>query len=174
MRKMIEVLGFWDSILFVLLGVFTALWGVRLARLTASLIFGFTLGYIFYSYTTPGLKATLTPLVLFLLGFIIGGMIGFAAFKLVVSLITGYLLADLLVSTGYIVNTETALVVLSLAFAAIIYALMEKILALGFAALGAGLVYAGLTGAGISTQISLLVTAILFILGLANQLRRFF
>lgn len=171
---MIEVLGFWDSVLFVLIGVFTALWGTRLARLTASLVFGFSLGYIFYAYTTPTLKATLTPLVLFLLGFIVGGMIGFAAFKIVVSLLTGYILTDLLVATGYIANKETALVVLSLAFAAILYALMDKILAFSFSALGAGLVYMGLASAGVNPQISLLVGALLFIIGLVNQTKGLF
>ncbi|AKG38274.1 hypothetical protein MA03_01815 [Infirmifilum uzonense] len=164
--------GFWDSILFILLGVFTALWGVRLARLTASLIFGFWLGYVFYAFTTPTLKASLTPLVLFFLGFIIGAMIGFAAFKLVVSLLTGFMISYLLVATGYIVNGETALVVLSLAFAAIIYAVMEKILALGFATMGAGLVYIGLRGASIPPNISLIVAVLILILGLMSQLRR--
>ncbi|QOJ78721.1 hypothetical protein IG193_08220 [Infirmifilum lucidum] len=164
-------IGFWDSAILVLLGVITAFWGVKFARLLASLVFGLAMGYVFYAYSTPALKATLLPLVLFLLGFVVGAMIGFSAFKLVVSLLSGYVVSEILMSTGYVVHNETAILVLTLAFAAIIYALMEKMLALGFSLLGAGLVYRGLLAAGVQPAFSLLVAVAVFILGFIVQTR---
>ncbi len=164
--------GFWDSALLVLLGAITAFWGLKFARLLASLIFGLAVGYVFYAYSTPALKAALFPLVLFLLGFVVGAMIGFSAFKLVVSLLSGYVVSELLVSTGYVVRSEAAILVLTLAFAAIIYALMEKAMALGFSLLGAGLVYKGLLAAGIQPTFSMIVAVAVFILGFLAQTRK--
>lgn len=169
---MVPLLGFWDSVLLILLGVFTAIWGVKLARLVASLVFGFAMGYVFYAYSTPALQATFTPLVLFLVGFIVGAMIGFSAFKMVVSLLSGYILAELLVSTGYVASGETAVLILALAFAAIIYALMDKALAIGFALLGAGMVYQGLLAAGIQGSLALILALAVFVIGVLPQTRR--
>jgi len=161
----------WLGALLALLGVIVAIWGLRIAKLMVSLIFGLAMGYLLYAYSAPSLRESLGSPALFLLGFLLGALIGFSTFKLALSLLSGFLSAYAIVSAGLIVDREEAVALLSLALAAVIYYLVDKLLAAVFALAGALLLYYGLETAGLKGWIPLLAAAVVFIAGLARQRR---
>uniref|UniRef100_A0A7J3X7T9 DUF4203 domain-containing protein n=1 Tax=Thermofilum pendens TaxID=2269 RepID=A0A7J3X7T9_THEPE len=161
----------WLGALLALLGVIVAIWGLRIAKLIVSLTFGLALGYLLYAHSAPSLKESLGGPALFLLGLLLGALIGFSTFKLALSLLAGFLSAHAIVSAGLIANQERAVALLSLALAAVIYYLVDKLLAAVFALAGALLLYYGLETAGLEGWIPLLAAAVVFIVGLVRQRR---
>jgi len=161
----------WLGALLALLGLVVEIWGLRLARLLVSLTFGLAMGYLLYAYSAPSLRESLGGPALFLLGLVLGALIGFSAFKLALSLLAGFLSAHVVMSTGFVVDGGEAVALLSLALAAIIYRLVDKLLAAVFALAGALLLFYGLEIAGLRGWISLLAAAAVFIVGLISQKR---
>ncbi|MEM0087753.1 MAG: hypothetical protein QXT33_02440 [Thermofilum sp.] len=157
------------SLALIILGVVLAFFGVKLAKLLVSLSFGLAVGYLLYAYASPSLTAAVGRPVLFAVGFIAGALIGFSTFKLAVSLLAGFLAAYSLAAFGIIVNAEEAVALLSLAFAAVLYYLAERLLALVFALAGAGMVLLGSLGLGLGTLISLVLAFVVFAAGLARK-----
>jgi hypothetical protein len=161
----------WLGALLALLGFIVAVWGFRLAKLLVSLTFGLALGYLLYAYSAPSLRESLGSPALFLLGFVLGALIGYSAFKLALSLLAGFLSAYAIASTGIIVKSEEAVALLTLALAAVIYYLVDKLLAVVFALAGSLLLYYGLEVIGLKGWIPLVAAAVVFALGLASQKR---
>jgi uncharacterized membrane protein (UPF0136 family) len=161
-----------DALLLAVLGVITAVWGYKLARLWVSLLSGITLGYVFYQYSSYELQAALTPLVLFVIGFIVGAMIGFVIFKLAISLVAGFAIAQLLISAGIFVANETALIILTIVFAMILYAIVDKLLAFVFIIGGAALFFIGLLAVQLPMVIVAILTLLIIVLGIYKNIRR--
>ena len=161
-----------DALLLAVLGVITAVWGYKLARLWVSLLSGIALGYVFYQYSSHELQAVLTPLVLFVIGFIVGAMIGFAIFRLAISLVAGFAIAQSLISAGLFVANETALIVLTIVFAMILYAIVDKLLALVFIIGGAALFFIGLQAVQLPMIIVAILTLLIIVLGIYKNIRR--
>lgn len=157
------------SLALIALGVVVALFGVKLAKLLTSLSFGLAVGYLLYAYTSPSLVAAVGRPALFALGFVVGALIGFSVFKLALSLMAGFLVAYSLVSFGVVVHSEEAVALLSLAFAAVLYYLAEKLLALVFALAGAGMVLIGSLGLGLGPWVSLGLALVVFAAGLIRR-----
>lgn len=160
-------LGSLGPILLGVAGVTIALWGVKLARIAASLTFGLALGYALAVHSGPALRASVGPLGLFLLGFAAGSAVGFSAFKLVAALLAGSWLSSLALELGFISGSWEVLVLTSAAFAAAVYTLAEKLLAFSFALLGAGMLYFALRPF-IGVEYSLLAALALFAVGLVR------
>lgn len=164
-------LGFLGSVFLGMAGIIIALWGVKFARITASLTFGLALGYALAVYSGSILKASIGSLGLFLLGFTVGFATGFSAFKLVAALLAGFWFSGLALELGFISSNWEILVLTSAAFAAVVHALMGKLLALGFALLGAGMLYSALRF-HIQVEYSLLAALTLFIVGFMKQWKK--
>ena len=161
-----------DALLLAVLGVITAVWGYKLARLWVSLLSGIALGYVFYQYSSHELQVALTPLVLFVIGFIVGAMIGFVIFKLAISLVAGFAIAQLLISAGIFVANETALIILTIVFAMILYAIVDKLLAFVFIIGGAALFFIGLLAVQLPMVIVAILTLLIIVLGIYKNIRR--
>ncbi len=164
-------LGFLGSILLGAAGVIIALWGVKLARIAASLTFGLALGYALAAHSGPALKASIGPFGLFLLGFAAGFAVGFSAFKLIAALLAGLWLSSLALELGFISGNWEALVLASAAFAAAVHTLAEKLLAFSFALLGAGMLYFALRH-HLNVEYSLLAALALFAIGLVKKRKK--
>ncbi|MEM1508422.1 MAG: hypothetical protein QXY49_06020 [Thermofilaceae archaeon] len=164
-------LGFIGSIFLGMAGIIIALWGAKFARITASITFGLALGYALAIHSGSLVKASIGSLGLFLLGFAAGFATGFSAFKLVAALLAGLWLSDLALELGFISSNWEVLVLTSAAFTTVVHTLMEKLLALGFALLGAGMLYFTLRSY-IQVEYSLLAALVLFIIGLMKQWKR--
>jgi|GEM_PF-2744942 hypothetical protein len=156
-----------EALVLALIGFVTAVWGYRLARLWVSLVSGVALGYVFYLYSTPQLKATLTPVVLFILGFMAGAMIGFTVFKLAISALAGYALTRSLVSAGLFLADESSLIVLTVVFAMILYAVVDKMLPLVFALAGAALLFIALTEIHVPVILATVLAVLTLVIGLS-------
>jgi len=71
-------------------------------------------------------------------------MIGFTVFKLTISALAGYALTQSLVSAGLFLADESSLIVLTVVFAMILYAVVDRLLPLMFALAGAALLFIAL------------------------------
>jgi len=160
------------GLLLAVLGFITAMWGYKLARLWASLLSGIALGYVFYQYSSYELQALLTPLVLFIIGFIAGAMIGFAIFKLAISLVAGFAVAQSLISAGLFKANEISLIVLTILFAMILYAVVDKLLALVFVIGGAALLFIGLLLTPLPMIVTIILVFLAVVLGLYKNLKK--
>lgn len=156
------------GIVLLAFGLILAMYGVKLAKLMASLAFGLAMGYLLYAHSSPGLRSALGQPALFVVGFVLGALIGFSVFKLAISLLAGFFVAYAFLSLGIVVSTGEALALLSLVFAAIAYYVAEKLLALVFAVVGAGLVFLGLLSLGLGAWISALGSLVVFVVSLVK------
>ncbi len=154
----------------VVLGLVLCFWGVRAVRVMVGLVFGGFLGYLGMLAALGATGSLLLGVLVFLAFFVLGAMIGFFVFKAAVSLIFGYIAASTLLGIMGIGGVVLALM-LSLVIAAVVYVLVDYLLAAGLALTGSALIFKGFMGLGLGPTVSLLIALAAFAAGLYNQLR---
>lgn len=141
-----------DAVLLALFGVILALAGYRLVRFLASILFAGFLGIIGFQVTLSTLGSSVIALIAGTILFIIGAIIGFLVFKASLSIIGGYVLSSIIlrVTTNYMnlnVLVEyygVVLLILTIVLAAILYVVLDHLLAIGLAIIGGILVFLSL------------------------------
>ncbi len=164
------VSGSLDSVVLVLAGVALVFAGVDAARIVAGFVLGVVLAIMFY---VAGLGfGVAAALLLGLLGFIIGFAMGFVVLRVAVSLVGGFLLADILVGLLPARHLSgLAILVLGIVLAAVLYVVAEYVIAAAVVATGSIITYAGLTY-WFPTSIAALAALALFVAGLAHNWSR--
>lgn len=158
-------------IIAAVLGIVLCFWGLQLSRFIASLTLAAVLGYLTYTYTYTAFNSIALAVIFMLIAIAIGFAFGFAFFKLGLSIIFGYMIASI-ITRSIIGFRETALIViLTIAFAILVYVLSRYVIALLFVATGSALLYKSLVVLGLSQTISLIVVIIIAATGIYNQIK---
>jgi len=163
-------LGALGSALVLLIGLIVALAGKAVARLVAFLVGGAALGLFLYqvglSYSAH--QGQIIPLILGLLGFLVGGILGVLLLPVAVGLGLGFVFFSVASSLfgGFIVPLISGLIGFVIGVV-----LSKPVLVVVTAALGGYLVYIGLMGIGVERLLAIAGGGLIFILGLILQLR---
>ena len=152
----------------IIMGIILCFRGVKAVRIFVGLAFAGFLGYLGFAYTLLATHSLILSIVVFLLLSAIGLAVGFAVFKLAVSLIFAYIVAKTLFPM--VGESNTLLIVMgALVLAAMAYTLVDYVLAAGLALAGSALIFKGLTGLGLVAWASLLVALACFAVGFYTQ-----
>ncbi len=159
-----------DSVVLVLAGIALVFAGIDAARIVAGFMLGVVLAIMFYVAGSG--FGVVAALLLGLMGFIIGLAMGFMVLRVAVSLVGGFLLADILV--GLLPARHLgglAVLVLGVVLAAVLYVVAEYVIAAAVVATGSVITYAGLTY-WFPISIAALAALALFVAGLAHNWSR--
>lgn len=156
-----------DSIVLVLAGVALVFAGIDAAKIITGFILAIVLAVGLY--TIGSSLGIIAAVVSGFLGFVIGLTVGFVLFKAAVSLVGGFLLADVIVS---VFSTRPpsglAVFILGIVLAAALYVVAEYIVAAAVVASGSIIAYAGLSY-WLPASISAIAALALFGAGLAHN-----
>jgi len=150
-------------IVLAFLGVLIALWGVQLKRILVSLVFGGLLGYLAWRYTYLAWNSILISLFFFFAGLLAGLIIGFALFRLVISLTASFFLAHMITSDS------TLQLVLLVVLTPVFYVVSTIILPGVYAVTGALIIYTSLVVLGLNPTLAILVSTVVGTIGFYNQ-----
>ncbi len=156
-----------DSIILVLAGIALVFAGIDAARIITGFILAIVLAVGLY--TLGSSLGIIVAIILGFLGFVIGLTVGFALFKAAVSLVGGFLLADVIVSVFSIrPPSGLAVFILGIVLAAALYVVAEYIIAVAVVASGSIIAYAGLSY-WLPASVAAIAALALFIAGLAHN-----
>lgn len=152
------------NIVAIVIGFILCFWGLRLFKTFSSIILAIVLGYAAYTFTFQIFHNTLLSLITAFIGLILGFVIGQVIYKIVISIALAYILIS------QFVDSAMLQIILSIVLSIILYIVIDYILVLTFVAAGGLIIYRSLIALGITHFPALMITFIVAILGLFNQL----
>jgi hypothetical protein len=156
-------------IILVFLGAITALWGKQLLRLLTAVLFSGFLAYISWKYTgTP--DNFILPIILSVLGLLVGLGVGFLLPRLSVSIIASYIVAS--ITANYVEVTIYLFLALIVIYTLILYGVGRLNIYALYALAGAIMAFRGLTMLELNTLVALIICAVLGVVGYYNQRKR--
>ncbi len=154
----------------IILGLVLCFRGLKAVRVLVGVTFAGFLGYLGYAYTMSSTGSLLLSAAAFLVASLLGLAVGFALFKLALSLLFAYIAASVIIPAAG--EGGTLLVLMgALVLAALVYTLVEYLLAAGLALAGSSLIFKGLAGLGLEPLAALVVGAACFVVGTYAQVR---
>ena len=139
-----------DAVLAVIIGIVLALIGYRVIRFMSSILFGALLGLAGFTLMQALVNSMVLSIIAAAILFILGLIVGFVVFKASLAIVGGYVLASIILATisslGYNITFHQGILmfVLTIVFAAMLYVVIDYMLAVGSAIIGGLFVFLGL------------------------------
>jgi len=163
-------IGFYTSILLIIVGFAVALAGKMLLKLVIGLSSGILLGYVVFRTMSLLNSEQIPKLVLSFLAFIVGFYLGWFILKLMLSIITGFLIGILVsYSLGFLDNIAFTSIATLLSIG-IAYLISEKIISITCVLAGLAMIFLGLYALSMNIYIASIITILL--LGIILALKK--